>query len=151
MAEGRVVSIYVSSGTGDPMRPLTDVRAVAGKGLDGDRYFGSEVGTQLTLIEAEAIEAVEEKVGLKLELGDARRNVVTRGIVLNDLLDHEFEVGDVRLRGVRLSEPCQHLASLTDERILRGLVHKGGLKCEILNDGLIRVGDLISAGVPVSS
>jgi MOSC domain-containing protein YiiM len=102
------------------------------------------------LIEAEAIEAVEGKVGLKLALGDARRNIVTRGVVLNDLLDTEFEVGSVRLRGLRLSEPCDHLASLTDPRIIKGLVHKGGLKCEILTDGVIRVGDAVSAGAAVA-
>jgi MOSC domain-containing protein YiiM len=133
------------------MRSLEQVRAVAGKGIEGDRYFGSDVGTQVTLIEAEAIEAVEGHVGLKLGLGDPRRNVVTRGIVLNDLLDLEFEVGGVRLRGIRLSEPCQHLADQTDPRILKGLAHKGGLKCEILNDGTIHVGDRVSGGVPATA
>jgi MOSC domain-containing protein YiiM len=150
MAEGSVTSIYVSSGSGEPMRSLTEARAIAGKGLEGDRYFGAEVGVALTLIEAEAIEAVEGKTGLKLGMGDPRRNIVTRGIVLNDLLDQEFEVGGVRLRGVRLSEPCEHLASLTDPRIVKGLVHKGGLKCEILSDGMIRVGDPVSAEVLVA-
>jgi MOSC domain-containing protein YiiM len=150
MAEGSVTSIYVSSGSGEPMRSLTEAQAVAGKGLEGDRYFGSEVGVALTLIEAEAIEAVEGKVGLRLGLGDARRNIVTRGIVLNELLDQEFDVGGVRLLGVRLSEPCDHLASLTDPRIVKGLVHKGGLKCEILSDGIIRVGDRVSAGAAVA-
>jgi MOSC domain-containing protein YiiM len=150
MAEGSVTSIYVSSGSGEPMRSLTEAQAVAGKGLEGDRYFGSEVGVALTLIEAEAIEAVEGKVGLRLGLGDARRNIVTRGIVLNELLDREFDVGGVRLLGVRLSEPCDHLASLTDPRIVKGLVHKGGLKCEILSDGIIRVGDRVSAGAAVA-
>jgi len=146
MSEGSVVLISIAGGKpegGQPSLSVDEARAVAGKGLEGDRYFGHDFDTQVTLIESEAIDAMGENGGLELPYQDARRNIVTRGIVLNALVDKEFTVGDVRLLGKRLSEPCQHLASLTDQRIVKGLVHKGGLKAQIVNDGLIRVGDII--------
>lgn len=146
MSQGTVVSIHVapgSKGDGEPVTSMDEVRAVAGKGLEGDRYFGMSEDREVSLIEAEAIEALERDTGLKLAPGDARRNIVTRGVRLNDLLDKEFAIGEVCLRGLRLSEPCEHLAGLTDKRALRGLAHRGGLKAQILNDGVIHVGDIV--------
>jgi MOSC domain-containing protein YiiM len=128
------------------------VQAVAGRGLEGDRYFEKQgtftdnpntTGRQVTLIESEAIDALERDYNYKLDYTDARRNIVTRGVPLNHLLDQEFTIGQVRLRGVRLNEPCNHLASLTDAIVKQGLVHRGGLRADILTDGLIRVGDVI--------
>lgn len=141
--QGSVVSINIAPGKSEPMEPVDSVDAVAGKGLVGDRYYDGGEGRDLTLIEAEAIEQLEAEAGLKLAYADARRNIVTKGVALNDLVDVTFTVGDVTVRGVRLSEPCQHLADLTDQRVIKGLVHKGGLKAEILTDGSITVGDIV--------
>jgi MOSC domain-containing protein YiiM len=141
MFEGKVISISIAGEMGAPMQDLQEVRALAGRGLEGDRYLDAEHGTQATLIAAEAIDAMAEEAGYAITYSEARRNIVTRDVPLNDLLDKEFKVGEVMMRGIRLSEPCEHLASLTDQRILRGLVHRAGLKAEILNDGVIRVGD----------
>jgi MOSC domain-containing protein YiiM len=148
MSQGTVVSIHVapgSKGDGEPMTSLDEVRAVAGKGLEGDRYSGMSEDREVSLIEAEAMEALERDIGLKLAPRDARRNIVTRGVQLNDLLEREFAVGGVRLRGLRLSEPCEHLAGLTDQRVLRGLAHSGGLKAQILHGGTIHVGDIVTS------
>jgi MOSC domain-containing protein YiiM len=136
------------------MEALAEARAVAGQGLEGDRYFAKQgsfsknegEGREITLIESEAIEALERDYGVKLAYGEARRNIVTRGVALNHLVGKEFSVGEVRVRGVRLSEPCNHLAGLTQEKVRPGLVHRGGLRADILNDGVIRVGDAVREG-----
>ena len=148
-AAGRVVGIYVGAVRSAPLTSVPEVRAVAGKGLEGDRYaeaagsFSDRPGTgrQLTLIESEAIEAARRDYGVDLGDGGPRRNIVTAGVALNHLVGREFQVGDVRLRGVRLNEPCAHLASLTSPRVQRALVHRGGLRADILTDGVLRVGD----------
>ncbi len=147
MADGTVVLISITKGQpgdGKPAEAVDAATAIAGKGLEGDRYFGHDHDSQVSLIEAEAIDAMAEDAGLKLEYGEARRNIVTRGVALNDLLDKEFTVGGVAMRGARLSEPCQHLADLTDQKVVKGLVHKGGLKAQILTDGEIRIGDSVT-------
>jgi MOSC domain-containing protein YiiM len=127
------------------------VRAIAGKGLEGDRYF-NQVGTysnrpgtgrEVTLIEIEAIEALKRDYDIGLRPGESRRNIVTRGVPLNHLLGREFKVGEVRLRGARLCEPCSHLQKLTQQGVMRGLIHRGGLRAEILTGGVIRVDDVI--------
>lgn len=146
-----VVSIHIAGEAQREMRSVPEVRAVAGRGLEGDRYFRRKgtfsgnpgAGREITLIEIEAIEALESEYDLKLDPGDARRNVVTRGVRLNDLVGREFNVGEVTLRGVRLCEPCAHLARLTDRRALPGLVHRGGLRADIVRGGVIRAGDPI--------
>jgi MOSC domain-containing protein YiiM len=101
-------------------------------------------GRDITLIEIEAIQALDVELGIKLAPGEARRNIVTQGVPLNHLVDKEFCVGDVKLRGVRLCEPCDHLESLTKPKVNPGLVHRGGLRADILTQGTIKVGDEIS-------
>ena len=132
------------------MRGVAEATAITGVGLEGDRYAtrtGSfsakpKPGRQITLIEAEAIEALERELGLVLAPGETRRNLVTRGVALNHLVGCEFRVGEVRLRGHELCEPCGDLARMTGRpQVLPGLVHRGGLRAEILTDGVIRVGD----------
>jgi len=118
-------------------------------GLEGDRHFGRAAnepgaGREVTLIEVEAIEALERDYGVKLGPGDARRNIVTRGVALNHLVDRQFAVGKVVLRGIRLCEPCAHLASLTDQKVLSALVHRGGLRAQIVEEGTVRVGDPVA-------
>src|SRR2546427_3790531 len=148
---GEVVSIHIAPKAEDPMRSVRTVRAVAGKGLEGDRYFRAS-GTysdrpgparEITLIESEAVAAMARDNELAISPGDARRNVVTRGVPLNHLVGQEFLVGDVRLRGIRLGEPCSHLGGLTRPGVLAGLIHPGGLRAQILVGGEIRVGDPI--------
>lgn len=154
MSAGTVVSIAITPESAQPMTAVEQVNAVAGRGLEGDRYFlkkgtftdnPNTTGREVTLIEEEAIEALERDYGVKIVSTDARRNIVTRGVPLNHLVGKEFRVGDVTLRGVRLNEPCNHLASLTDQKVKTGLVHRGGLRAEILNDGVIGVGDPIQS------
>lgn len=148
---GEVISIHIAPAREVPTRSVPSVHAVPRRGLEGDRYFAAK-GTysdrpgpwrEITLIEVEAIEALARDNELRIEPGDARRNVVTRGVALNHLVGREFRVGDVRLRGVRLCEPCAHLESLTRQGVMSGLVHRGGLRAQILTEGEISVGDRI--------
>ncbi len=149
--QGSVVSLFISPAAGAPMAAVNEARAVPGKGLEGDRYF-KQVGTysnkpgparEVTLIELEAVEALKRDYGIDLDPANTRRNIVTHGVPLNHLVGRDFRVGDVTLRGIRLCEPCSHLEQLTRQGVLRGLVHRGGLRAQILADGLIRVGDTI--------
>ncbi len=153
MAE--VVQILVAAAAGSPMTSLPEAFAVAGRGLEGDRYFSGQ-GTfspsprkpdfEITLIEEENVLTFARDSGLVFTAAQARRNVVTRGIRLNELTGMEFTIGEVRFRAIRLCEPCAHLAKLTSPDILRGLVHKGGLRAQILSAGMIRVGDSVLPG-----
>jgi MOSC domain-containing protein YiiM len=136
------------------MASRSEVRALPGKGLEGDRYFGGK-GTfspqpqkpdfEITLVEKEKIEAFAVESGLPFTASHARRNLVTEGVDLNALAGKEFLVGEVRIRGIRLCEPCSYLAKTTFPEALRGLVHKGGLRAQILTAGTIRVGDAVIA------
>jgi MOSC domain-containing protein YiiM len=147
MFRGNVVSIFVAREAAMPMEPREEVKAVAGQGLEGDRYFDGTghwsktpgVGREVTLIEIEAIEALESERNIAIKPGATRRNVVTRGVPLNHLVGREFQLGAVRLRGTRLCEPCTYLESLTQQGVLSGLIHRGGLRAEIVTGGTIRV------------
>ena len=142
---GLVEEILVGDAPPIPPVPVVRARAVAGRGLAGDRYY-SRVGTwshypdqrgvHLTLIEAEVLEAVG------LTGTEARRNVVTRDIRLNELVGQRFSVGPIVCAGIRLCEPCTHLSQLTGIPV-ETLVHRGGLRADILSDGKIAVGDLV--------
>jgi hypothetical protein len=160
---GSVVSLHIAPEASAPMQTVGEVRAVPGRGLEGDRYFlatgfysqrPSVGGREVTLIEVEAVEALfsgiedadGQTLGIKLTPDQARRNIATSGVPLNHLVGREFRVGDVLLRGTRLCEPCLHLEELTQRRVMHGLLHRGGLRAQILGEGVIRVGDAI---VPV--
>lgn len=134
------------------MRTLDQVESVAGRGLVGDRYFAG-IGTysnnpgsgrHVTLIEIEAIEGLQRDYDVEITPSQSRRNIVTRDVALNHLVDREFLVGAVRLRGARLCEPCAHLESLSARGALRGLIHRGGLRADIITGGTIRIGDPIA-------
>src|ERR1700732_110185 len=142
MWEGTVVSIHVAAEASAPMQSITEVRAFPGRGLEGDRYFAgtgfyskkpSYGGREVTLIEIEAVEALfgdvlnaeGERFGIKLAAADTRRNIATSGVPLNHLVDHEFRVGAVLMRGTRLCEPCKHLDDLTQRGVMSGLIHAG--------------------------
>lgn len=150
---GAVVSIHIASAAAAPAVAVSRARAIPGKGLEGDRYF-HQAGTfsnkpgpdrEVTLIEIEALEALNRDYQVELHPGSARRNIVTRGIPLNHLVGRDFRVGEATLRGVRLCEPCSHLERLTAAGVERGLAHRGGLRAQVVTPGLIRVGDAIQA------
>src|ERR1043166_6558968 len=132
------------------MQSVSEARAVPGQGLEGDRYFAHQ-GTfskprpdlELTLIEAEAIEALRSEFQVDFGLSASRRNIVTRGVPLNHLVDKEFWIGDVKASGLRLCEPCSQLQRLSHPKVLPGLVHRGGLRAQILTEGIIRVGEIV--------
>jgi MOSC domain-containing protein YiiM len=148
---GTVLSIHIADTKESPMRSVEQVRAIPGKGLEGDRYFHASgtysdspgPGREVTLIESEAVEAMARDNEVRIPAGDARRNVVTHGVPLNHLVGQDFSVGAVRFRGIRLCEPCAHLEGLTRRGVLGGLVHRGGLRAQILTEGTIRVGDSV--------
>jgi MOSC domain-containing protein YiiM len=149
----KVVQILIAKSAASEMESLETVRAVPGRGLVGDRYYLGK-GTfspaeakpdfELTLIESENIEDFANETGLPFTALQARRNIVTEGVRLNELAGKDFEIGEVRIRGIRLCEPCSYLASISFPETLKGLVHKGGLRAQILREGVIRVGHAIS-------
>jgi MOSC domain-containing protein YiiM len=126
-------------GPSEALAPVESAQAVAGHGLVGDRHAsaGERAGGALTLIEAEVLEDVG------LTGAEARRQVVVRGVRLNDLVGKRFRVGEVECVGVELCEPCLHLQSLTRPGIIEELVHRAGLNADVLNDGTIAVGDQV--------
>jgi MOSC domain-containing protein YiiM len=146
--------ILIAKSPEDPMESQTEVVAVPGQGLVGDRYF-SGTGTfspkpqkadfEITFIESEKIVDFARLSGLDFSAYHARRNIVTCGVDLNALVGKEFFVGSVRIKGIRLCEPCSYLAKITYPETLRGLVHKGGLRAQILTSGTISIGDQIRA------
>ena len=150
--QGSIVSIHIATGAAAPTTEVAEVRAVSGKGLEGDRYF-KRTGTysksdgsdaKVTLIEIEALDALKRDYNIELKPGESRRNIVTRGVPLNHLVGREFKIGNITLRGTHLCEPCPHLQKLTQQGVMLGLVHRGGLNAEILTNGVIRVGDVIN-------
>src|SRR5258708_2144125 len=151
MWQGTVESIHIAAAAREPMRAVQQAEAIPGVGLEGDRYanrqgtfFKPEPDFELTLIEAEAIEALGREYGVELAPGEARRNVVTRGVALNHLVGKEFQIGGVKIRGIRLCEPCDHLQRLIGGEVIKGLAHRGGLRAQILTQGTIHVGDIVS-------
>ncbi len=130
----------INIGPSEALGPVSSVAAVAGKGLVGDRHFkdGHAPGNALTLIEAEVLEDVG------LTGAQSRRQVVVRGVRLNDLIGKRFRIGDVECLGVEICEPCRHLQQLTRAGIIKDLIHRGGLNADILSGGTISLGDEIS-------
>jgi MOSC domain-containing protein YiiM len=137
---GKVEGITLVKDSTGAFERVEAVRAEAGEGLHGDYH------SDLTLIAAEALEGLREDTGIELAGHETRRNVLTRGIDLNALVGRRFTVGDVEAVGVELSEPCTKLRRLTGEPgVLRGLVHRGGLRADVVRGGQIAVGDAVSA------
>lgn len=133
---GAVVSVHVAADGGRSMRATEEVRAVQGRGLEGDRPI-----QEVSLIE-EAVEALERDPGMKVLPGETRRNVMTRGVPLNHLVGCEFRIAGTVLKGAELCEPCDHLVAVAGERGLQpDLIHRGGLHTRVLKSGTIRRGD----------
>lgn len=147
---GRVVGIFIAADEGAATARVAEVSTVAGCGIEGDRYFNAQGwadgGKHLTLIETEALDGLEREYGTTLGRDESRRNIATSGVALNHLVGREFRVGDeVVCRGIRLCEPCGHLEKLTGKKVRKGLVHRGGLRAQIVTGGVIREGDAICA------
>jgi hypothetical protein len=142
---GRVTGLFVATDAGAPMQAVPAVEAIAGTGLEGDRYaagrgtFDGPVGYEVTLVDARACD------DLTVDAGELRRNVVTAGIDLNALVGERFRVGDALLVGRRLCEPCRHLENLLGTRVIGPLVHRAGLRADILESGPVALGDPVMA------
>ena len=155
MWEGAVTQLFIAPAGAEPMEARDEVVAVEGKGLDGDRYaagigtFSERPGTgrHVTLIESEAVEAVVAD-GIELTTAETRRNVVTAGVPLNHLVGREFRVGEVVLRGMRLNEPCAVLERRLRPGVRNAMLHRAGLRAEIVTGGTIRVGDTVRPVAP---
>jgi MOSC domain-containing protein YiiM len=148
---GRVEAINIASELEGECRPVEDVQALAGQGLRGDRYFADAPrpqgeGRDITLIQAEALEGLHAEHGIELTGAESRRNVLTRGIDLNALVGRRFTVGEAECVGIELCEPCNHLQKMTQHGVLRGLVHRGGLRADVVRGGRISVGDAVEPG-----
>jgi MOSC domain-containing protein YiiM len=152
MFQGKLLGIFVGPRPAEALESVAEVQAVAGRGLAGDRYFTRE-GTfsakegpdrEVTLIESEALAALQRDYEQTLAPIKARRNLLTEGVPLNHLVGREFQVGNVVVRGLRLCEPCGHLEKLSGPGLLKSLTHRGGLRAQIVRGGTLRVGDRIA-------
>jgi len=152
---GKIAAIYLTSRASELMQSVAEAQLESGKGIVGDRYH-SRAGTfsdlhakrglddcQMTLIETEEIDKFAKSFGLELGYGDLRRNIVTREVRLNALVGRQFRIGAVVLEGVRLCEPCAHLAALVSAHVLPDMLGRAGLRACIINGGSISAGDRV--------
>ncbi len=140
---GRVEAIFLAAAHGDRPHPVEAAVGHAGMGLEGDRNFGDQDpdSCNITFIEAEAFERQRSEQGLDLNAGDARRQVLVRGVDLGDFVGQRFQVGELECEGEERCEQCNHLAGLVGTQVvLKGLLHTG-LRAKILTGGVIRIGD----------
>ena len=148
MTQGLVESIHLCTKRGAVPVEVDRVNAIAGRGLEGDRYFGRIKRGQprpqdaATLIEAETIESLED-AGILLEPGETRRNITTRGVDLNALVGQTFRIGQAVFKGYELCDPCFHLEKRTGKKIKEALENQGGLRAWIVESGSIARGDAI--------
>ena len=152
--EGSLIDLLVADVAGGEIDSRKSIVVEAGKGIVGDRYFHGKgrfsetlkglPDVEVTLIEIEEIGALNNMVGWALDGASFRRNIVTRGVRLNDLVGKEFSIGAVRLRGLRLCEPCAHLAQVLGNEIMQHMVHKAGLRARFLSSGEIHISDTVS-------
>lgn len=150
-ALGAVEGIYITPTASAVPKAVPSARAVPGRGLEGDRYFDGSgtysqtpgAGRQLTAIDEAALRSLETDHGIKIEPGASRRNLTIRGADLPSLVGKRFWIGEVLCEGMRECPPCGHLESLSAPGVARALIHRGGLRMEIIQGGTIRVGDEI--------
>jgi MOSC domain-containing protein YiiM len=150
MNHGRVVGIYIGPEPERSMQPVTEAKAVAGRGIDGDRYFqpveNGDPTAEITLIESEAIEAATTESGVDIRLEDTRRNIITSGVRLDDLLGKRFRLGEVVVEALEPNPPCRHLAEVAGKPLLKPLARRGGVRGRIVKGGVVGTGDLIRQG-----
>lgn len=150
MMKGKVIAIFTAPEKHAEQISLEAVQLKAGKGIVGDRFFGlrkTQPGRNLTLIEWEAIKEFNLTYNENIPLKASRRNLLTQGIRLKDLIGRPFKIGQVLCRGVELCEPCKVMVrefpgtSLTHNDIIRAFIGKGGIRAEVLTDGIVKSGD----------
>ena len=144
MAE--VFKIGITANNNQPIKEVNSIEVIANKGIVGDRHFHefNDPYNQLSLIESENIDEYNIRFGLNISYIDFRRNIVTKGIQLNDLIGKKLSVGNVELDVIDLCRPCRHLTEMLDQRnVLKEFLRKGGLRCQILSSSKISVGDKI--------
>jgi MOSC domain-containing protein YiiM len=150
--DGRIIAIFAAPQKHAAQFSLQAVQLKAGKGIVGDRFFGlrkTQPGRNLTLIESEVIEEFNQAYRLSIPVNATRRNLVTQGVSLNQLVGKTFKIGEVLCRGIELCEPCKVMArhfppgSLPQTEIIRAFAQKGGIRVEVLADGVVRTGDKI--------
>lgn len=147
MSGGRVEAVFIAAEHGERPHPVDAAIAVAGKGLEGNRYFDTGRPEQeLTLIEAEQLERVAAEAGLQIDAAATGRNLLTRGVDLNALVGRRFRVGALECRGIELCEPCRTMEGRTAPGAIKALVHRAGLNAEILVGGEVRPGDAVVPG-----
>ena len=153
IATGIVVALFTVDRRAAPMKKVEQLYALAGRGIEGDRYFlgtgtyskSPEPGRQVTLIKSEVLESLKNKSEINVKPEESRRNILTQGIEINDLIGTEFYVGTVRLRAHRITQPCLYLEKLLDQPgLYKELWDNGGISCEILSDGVIKERDIIT-------
>ena len=143
---GRVLKIGIVKNSGKPPISVNQIEAIKGKGLKDDRHFKENNNKEchLTLIEIENINNYNKISNTKISSINFRRNIVTEGIKLNDLLNKDFFIGKVRVRGHDLCRPCKHLQEILNQKnLIKEFIRKGGLRCEILSTGTIFINDNI--------
>tara|TARA_Y100000996_G_scaffold292479_1_gene231231 strand:- start:134 stop:574 length:441 start_codon:yes stop_codon:yes gene_type:complete len=143
----KVFKLGIASANNKEIKEVESIEVLVNKGVVGDRHFKefNDPFCQLSLIEAENIDYYNLKYGLDIPYVNFRRNIVTKGINLNQLVGKKFKIGNVELEGVDLCRPCRHLTEiLSQDNILKEFLRKGGLRCQILSSSKISVGDEIS-------
>ena len=141
-----VANICISSESGKKMESMNSIKVIANKGIVNDRYFkeNNDKNNQITLIESENVDYYNKISGTNFIPSDFRRNVITKGISLNKLVGKEILIGEVRLKIHDLCEPCRYLQELLGEKnLVKKLLNRGGLRCELLTNGNINVNDHI--------
>ena len=143
---GKVIEIGITNIKGNQIQNVNKVEALKGKGLQNDRKFSenNQKERQVTLIEIENINHFNNISNINIPPVDFRRNIITENVRLNELVGKEFFVGNIKLKGHDLCRPCKYLQDkLKQNNFVKELLHKGGLRCEILTTGKINVGDII--------
>ncbi len=141
-----ILKLGISSKNNLPINEVDAIQVVKNQGIIGDRHFSkfNDPYNQLSLIESENIDYYNLKYGLNIPYVNFRRNVITKGVRLNDLVDKKFIIGDVMLEGVDLCRPCRHLAdTLNQDNIIKEFLRRGGLRCQILSSSILKIGDKI--------
>ncbi|MAQ53280.1 MAG: MOSC domain-containing protein [Chloroflexi bacterium] len=154
LGTGSVVALFIVDRREAPMKKVEQLNAIAGKGLEGDRYLlgtgtyskKPEPGRQVTLIKSETLKSLKDEFDITVKPEESRRNILTQDIEINDLIGTEFCVGPVRPRAHRITQPCLYLENLLEQPgLYKELWDNGGISCEILSDGVIKEGDTITS------
>lgn len=155
---GTVEGIYIATASGEPMRAVSEVTGEAERGLVGDRHYRADITKKrkrdlddLSLVEAEVLESLRAEHDVELGAHETRRNILVRGVRLNDLIGQQFRVGSLLCEGIEICEPCAHMQKRVGKPVLKPLVHRGGLRARILEGGVVRLGDAVTTvGAPAA-